>query len=210
MPPRVGIRRRNQKGYGSMIDHPVAVITQDGLAGLITGLHAEGFRVIGPRLRDQAIVYDDIETIADLPAGWTDEQDGGHYRVRRRDDAALFGYNVGPHAWKRFLHPPLLRLWRAEKTADGLAVTETAEPAERYAFLAVRSCELHAIAIQDRVFLQRPIRRSALPGAARGRIHRGGELRPGRRHLLLHLDEHRPEGAGGLRPGAHRAARRAA
>ncbi len=94
--------------------------------------------------------------IADLPAGWTDEQEGGHYRVRRREDAALFGYNVGPHAWKRFLHPPLLRLWRAERTGDGLAVTETAEPAERYAFLAVRSCELHAIAIQDRVFLHGP------------------------------------------------------
>ena len=37
-----------------------------------------------------------------------------------------------------------------------MTVTETAEPAERYAFLAVRSCELHAIAIQDRVFLQGP------------------------------------------------------
>ena len=139
-----------------MNDHAASVITHAGLAGLIDGLRAEGFRVIGPRLRDQAIVYDDIESLADLPAGWTDEQEGGHYRVRRREDAALFGYNVGPHAWKRFLHPPLLRLWRAERTSDGMTVTETAEPAERYAFLAVRSCELHAIAIQDRVFLQGP------------------------------------------------------
>ena len=97
-----------------MDDYPLAVITREGLSGLIVGLRNDGFRVIGPRLRDEAIVYDDIETVADLPAGWTDEQDGGHYRVLRRDDAALFGYEVGPHAWKRFLHPPLLRLWRAE------------------------------------------------------------------------------------------------
>ncbi|HSZ91380.1 MAG TPA: 4Fe-4S dicluster domain-containing protein, partial [Acetobacteraceae bacterium] len=139
-----------------MNDHAASVITHEGLAGLIDGLRVEGFRVIGPRLRDQAIVYDEIESLADLPAGWTDEQEGGHYRVRRREDAALFGYNVGPHAWKRFLHPPLLRLWRAERTGDGMTVTATAEPAERYAFLAVRSCELHAIAIQDRVFLNGP------------------------------------------------------
>ena len=60
----------------------------------------------------------------------------------------------GPHAWKRFLHPPTLLLWRAERAADGLHVIPNAEAAEKYAFLAVRSCELHAIAIQDRVFLQ--------------------------------------------------------
>ena len=139
-----------------MNHHSLAVITLAGLDSLISHLRTDGFRVIGPRLRDSAIIYDDVETVRDLPAGWTDEQDGGHYRVRRREDAALFGYNVGPTAWKRFLHPPLLRMWRAERTGDGLAVTDTSEPAERYAFLAVRSCELHAIAIQDRVFLQGP------------------------------------------------------
>jgi sulfhydrogenase subunit beta (sulfur reductase) len=139
-----------------MHEHKLAVITPQGLTELIDTLRAEGFRVIGPTLRDQAIVYDEIKSVSDLPAGWTDEQDGGHYRVRRRDDAALFGYNVGPHSWKRFLHPPLLGLWRAERTEDGLAVTGTAEPAEKYAFLAVRSCELHAIAVQDRVLMQGP------------------------------------------------------
>ena len=39
---------------------------------------------------------------------------------------------------------------------EGFTVTQTAEPVERYAFLAVRSCELHAIAVQDRVLLNGP------------------------------------------------------
>jgi len=139
-----------------MQDRPPVVIALDGLDRLIASLRADGFRVVGPRLRDDAIVYDDIAAVGDLPAGWTDEQDGGHYRVKRRGDAAVFGYAVGPHAWKRFLHPPLLRLWRAEQGADGLRVTADAEPAERFAFLGVRSCDLHAIAVQDRVFLHGP------------------------------------------------------
>ncbi len=139
-----------------MSEHALAVIAREGLDGLIAGLRADGFRVIGPRLRDQAIIYDDIESSADLPAGWTDEQEGGHYRTHRREDGALFGYNVGPAAWKRFLHPPLLRLWRAERTADGMTVTDASEPAERCAFLAVRSCELHAITVQDRVLMGGP------------------------------------------------------
>jgi sulfhydrogenase subunit beta (sulfur reductase) len=134
----------------------MAVIARDGLAALMTGLRADAFRLLGPTRRDDAIVYADIETPDDLPAGWTDEQDGGHYRLRRRDDDALFGYAVGPHAWKQFLHPPLLRLWRAERDANGVRVTTDPEPTERFAFLGVRACELHAIAIQDRVFLQGP------------------------------------------------------
>ncbi len=33
-------------------------------------------------VRDQAIVYDDIASVADLPKGWSDEQSGGRYRRR--------------------------------------------------------------------------------------------------------------------------------
>jgi sulfhydrogenase subunit beta (sulfur reductase) len=139
-----------------MHEHEQAIITPAGLGSLIGKLRDLGFQVIGPTRRDDAIVYDEIEGIADLPAGWTDEQDGGHYRLKRRDDGAMFGYAVGPHSWKRYLHPPMLRLMRAEQTADGLSITSASDPAPRYAFIAVRSCELHAIAIQDRVFLEGP------------------------------------------------------
>jgi sulfhydrogenase subunit beta (sulfur reductase) len=129
------------------------VIDRGGLEALLDALRQRGFTVVGPTVRDQAIVYDEIEGVADLPEGWTDEQDGGRYRLARRDDAALFGYAVGPHSWKKYLHPPVQRLWRAER--DGDAIRVVAEPAseERFAFVGVRACELHAIAIQDRVLL---------------------------------------------------------
>lgn len=133
-----------------------AIITREGLDALIAALHQDGFHVLGPTLGDGAIVYDAIASIADLPAGWTDKQDGGRYRLERRQDDALFGYVVGPHAWKRFLHPPLLRLWRAETQADGVRIIADPPPDKPMAFLGVRACELHAIAIQDKVFLHGP------------------------------------------------------
>ncbi|GMU45207.1 MAG: hypothetical protein AMXMBFR25_31930 [Lysobacterales bacterium] len=89
------------------------VITADGLQAMLQALRRRGFRTVGPTVRDQAIVYEDIDSVDDLPRGWTDEQDGGRYRLSRRADGALFGYAVGPHSWKRFLHPPRLRLWQA-------------------------------------------------------------------------------------------------
>jgi ferredoxin len=116
-------------------------------------LARRGYRVIGPTVRDGAIVYDTIARLDDLPVGWTDQQDGGRYRLQRRGDAALFGYAVGPHSWKRFLHPPIQRLWQARRDATGFAVIESGEEVQPLAFIGVRACELHAIAIQDRVFL---------------------------------------------------------
>lgn len=131
------------------------VIDIAGLDALIGGLAAGGYEVIGPILRDGAIIYGEIRGVADLPAGWGDEQEPAGYRLRRRDDRALFGYAVGPHSWKRYLFPPRSLLWRAERSGDTVVIDEP-DPAAcpRYAFLGVRGCELAAIRIQDRVFLR--------------------------------------------------------
>jgi ferredoxin len=106
-------------------------------------------------VRDGAIVYDEIHRTADLPIGWTDEQDGGHYRLRRRDDEAVFGYAVGPHSWKQYQLPSQVKLWEAEVDERG-ALSDVREPAPStapYAFFGARSCELHAMGILDRVLL---------------------------------------------------------
>jgi sulfhydrogenase subunit beta (sulfur reductase) len=136
-------------------------IKRDGLQRVIDALANRGFRVIGPTVRDGAIVYDTIALLDDLPVGWTDRQDAGRYRLERRADAALFGYAVGPHSWKRFLHPPIKRLWQAHREGDGFSVIEDDEAVEPLAFVGVRACELRAIAIHDRVFLSGSFRDKA-------------------------------------------------
>ncbi|TLG75056.1 4Fe-4S dicluster domain-containing protein [Methylocystis sp. B8] len=134
-------------------DEAAAVITVEGLQDLLRAIRARGYRAIGPTLQNQAIVYDDIESIDDLPRGWTDEQDGGLYRLTRREDEALFGYSVGPQSWKKFLHEPRLRLWTAERRGEDTSVTPEAPPSDRLAFIGVRACEIRAIEIQDRVLV---------------------------------------------------------
>lgn len=131
----------------------VSVLERSRLPRLFDSLKNHGYRVVGPLVADGAIVYGDLGSVADLPGGWTDEQDAGYYRLKPRKDAALFGYAAGPHSWKQFLFPPSRRLWSAQRTGCGFEVTEEKEETPQYAFLGVRSCELHAIAIQDRVFM---------------------------------------------------------
>ncbi len=135
---------------------PCYVLPAAHLEALFQVLAQRGYTLVGPTVRDGAIVYDKIASPADLPIGWTDEQDGGTYRLRRRDDGAYFGYVVGPHSWKKFLFPASTRLWTADRSGKGFEVHTDPVDAPRYAFIGVRSCELHAIAVQDKVFLQGP------------------------------------------------------
>jgi ferredoxin len=147
-----------------------AILDSTHLATLIDALRRRGYQIIGPSLRDGAIVYDRIESLQELPAGWTDEQDPGRYRLKRRGDGALFGYNVGPHSWKKYLHPPEVRLWSAQRQ-DGTfrILNNETRPAQPYAFFGVRACDLAAIGVQDRVLLedkyQDPVYRGRRDGA---------------------------------------------
>lgn len=129
------------------------VLECQNLQQLFDALSKGGYRIHGPTVRDGAIVYEELGSAGDLPCGWTDEQEGGTYRLKKRTDEALFGYTVGPHSWKKFLLAPQMRLWHARNVRSGLQVLpETREPT-RSALVGVRSCDLHAIATQDRIFL---------------------------------------------------------
>jgi sulfhydrogenase subunit beta (sulfur reductase) len=131
-----------------------AVLEAAQLSKLIETLAHRGYEVVGPTVRDGAIVYDRIESAGDLPAGWTDEQEPGHYTLKRREDGALFGYAVGPQSWKRYLHQADFPLWRAERFGSTFRILNNHTPAKRpYALLGVRSCELAAFRVMDRVLL---------------------------------------------------------
>ncbi|MBX7246160.1 MAG: 4Fe-4S dicluster domain-containing protein [Candidatus Sumerlaeaceae bacterium] len=131
-----------------------SVIEPQGLEQLFAALLRRNYKLVGPTLRDGTITYEEISSPSDLPAGWTDEQQPGMYRLKTRDDNAVFGYAAGPQSWKRILYPSVLRLWQAHRKGGKVEVTVD-KPAEepRYAFIGVRACELQAIGIQDKVFL---------------------------------------------------------
>ena len=129
------------------------IVERQDFQQLFDALAGRGYQIIGPTLGEGAIIYDDLTSVNDLPIGWMDEQDKGTYRLKRREDEALFGYVVGPQAWKQFLHPPTLRLWQINRTDGTLQINQTSDETPKYAFIGVRACELNAIAIQDRVFI---------------------------------------------------------
>ena len=129
------------------------VLGLPAFAALVAELSAQGYQVIGPTVRDGAIVHAEISSIEDLPRGVTDLQQPGSYRLTETGTGELFGFASTATSWKAFLLPARRVLWTSS-SAD-----EAPEPAPldevRRALLGVRSCDLHAIAIQDTIHLGR-------------------------------------------------------
>lgn len=125
----------------------------DGLHDLIEELQRRGFRVVGPTLRDNAIVLAEIDSAAQLPYGWGVDVAPGSYRLRNRADQAAFGHSAGPQSWKQFLHPQRQRVWSSDGPDDGVQLRADEF---RYAFLGVRGCDLAAIGVLDRVLAGGP------------------------------------------------------
>jgi sulfhydrogenase subunit beta (sulfur reductase) len=128
-------------------------ISKPSLQQVLDNLRAAGFSLVGPTVRDGAILLDEISRLDDLPVGWTDEQEPGGYRLKKAREAQYFGYGVGPHSWKQFLHPARLQLFSVEKTEGNWVFRLPQKPLPHYAFVGVRACDLAAIGIQDRVLL---------------------------------------------------------
>ena len=123
------------------------------LDALLAVLRDLGHRVIGPVVRDGAIVYDEVEALGELPIGWGDRQSAGHYRLVKRSDDTVFAYNLGPDTWKKYLFPAQQKLFEARRREQSFEIIASDVVTPRYAFLGVRACELQAMDVQDRVFM---------------------------------------------------------
>jgi sulfhydrogenase subunit beta (sulfur reductase) len=127
-------------------------LPRERLDALLDLLREGGRTVMGPILRDGAVMLGEIATAADLPAGWQDEQAPGRYRLSDGHGPRLFDVVNGPQSWKQLMFPPRIAVGRAENGSDGKAAFAPVAPdPERLAFLGARACELAALSVQDRV-----------------------------------------------------------
>ncbi|MCA9434784.1 MAG: 4Fe-4S dicluster domain-containing protein [Candidatus Omnitrophica bacterium] len=128
----------------------------EGICQLLAEVLNQGYRLIGPTVRDDAVIYDDLTGFEDLPEGYSDQQTPGEYRLEKSNGKSIFGYVVGPQSWKKFLHPPRQRIGVYDRGMNRIELNGSEEDERPLAFFGVRPCELKAIQIQDRVFLEGP------------------------------------------------------
>jgi ferredoxin len=131
-------------------------LPKSALQALIDHLRADGCEVIGPRVVDGAVTLGEITSVANLPRGARDEQQPGRYRLALVEDGGYFDHVVGPHSLKAYLFPPRTTVLEVLRVRDSYSVRTPNHLGPKRAVIGVRSCDLHALAIQDRVFLHGP------------------------------------------------------
>jgi len=123
------------------------------LDDLIGRLLDEGFRVVGPVVQNGAVVFDEVRSASDLARGLRDRQEAGQYRLEAGGAAEIFGVVNGPGSLKPFFFAPREPLLEMRREKKGFRVREIEPEAPPVAVLGARPCDLAALAIQDRLFL---------------------------------------------------------
>lgn len=123
------------------------VIDHHGIDALIASLRAQGYRVVGPIVRNGAVVQREITSVDDLPSGWHDEQKPGSYRLAHADDGELFGWAVGPESLRQSVFPSQAVVWRGRRQGGDVVVEGVSDDSPKEAFFGVRPCEVAALEV---------------------------------------------------------------
>jgi len=128
------------------------ILSRSGLGDLIAALRRQEYQVVGP-VRDNGVIALGPITAADqLATHVSDWQNPGEYRLQESDLDSYSQYVVGPDSAKRYVFPPVMRLFRM-RVQDGQFKFEAGPPdPPKLALLLIRPCDLAALLVMDRVF----------------------------------------------------------
>ncbi|MBA2653767.1 MAG: 4Fe-4S dicluster domain-containing protein [Gammaproteobacteria bacterium] len=134
----------------------VYYLPSDQFQNLLSQLKTSGYSCVGPQVRDSAIVYDVLENATQLPWGMRDHQKPGEYRLEKIPQHEAFSFANGPQAIKPWLFKARETLWKVGRNQEGKLEFYPEQAKEKpIAFIGARSCDLVAMEIQDKVFLEK-------------------------------------------------------
>jgi ferredoxin len=94
-----------------------------------------------------------------LPQGLSEQQAPGHYKVSPAGHQRYFAWANGPQMLKPLLFAPREALWQSQAGEEGqLRFNEIIPETEPIAVIGVRACDIAALYIHDKHFLQQEYR----------------------------------------------------
>jgi ferredoxin len=130
-----------------------AFLLRRDLQRLLQALMDAGYQCLGPQVRDDAIVYERLTDVAQLPRGITDSQNPGEYRLHRTASPRCYAWAVGPQALKPLVFQPVETLWQVRRVDGRLTFEPHVPTPQPTAVLGVRACDLAALQLLDAHFL---------------------------------------------------------
>ncbi len=128
-------------------------LPRDELHQLFDLLTRQGYDILGPQIKEGAILFRPLTSPDQLPKGVEQIQTPGHYRLESTGGLRQFSWANGPQALKPLIFKPRETLWRSELQPDGsLRFEQSPTTTLPTAVLGVRACDLAALALQDQHF----------------------------------------------------------
>lgn len=121
---------------------------------LIFDILKTSYRIIGPKVEDNVIVLTEITNFHDIPAGYREQQGRGTYRLGSGKDHQTFSFSVGPDSFKRFMSPSIRKNFAFKKSKSRISINPPEYREKPTAFIGMRSCDIEALRLLDKVFLE--------------------------------------------------------
>ncbi len=97
-----------------------AFLPRPQLQRLFEALTGLGYRIVGPSVRDGALIYEEITSASELPWGVVARRDAGSFRLEAGAGERCFAWANGPQALDPLVFAPVEPLWRMERRGAGL------------------------------------------------------------------------------------------
>lgn len=132
-------------------------LPHEKLQALLDSLMHAGYQCVGPQPKNNTIIYDEITRAEQLPWGLRDIQKPGAYRLEKIHEHKAFSWANGPQAIKPQLFKSSETVWRVKRNDQGKLEFNPVVPDEKpIAIIGARACDISAMLIQDKVFLDKP------------------------------------------------------
>jgi ferredoxin len=126
--------------------------SKGSVSRLIRNLQELGYTVVGPSLFEGVVRLRELRGPADLATGVTDVQAPGSYALGRESPLVFSSVN-GPDSPKGYLHPAEVELSKLVANGGGIELVSGFHTDRKYAFFAIRPCDLRAVEVMDRTML---------------------------------------------------------
>jgi len=131
-------------------------LERDRLQDLLAALQKRGYEVRGPVAKDGALAYEPVRRVEELAIGYREQQKPGGYRLEHVGDERIFGVVNGPGSLKPLVFAPTEALLtvKIEDARQGFRAEAIRPDSRPVAVLGVRPCDVAALRVQDRIFLE--------------------------------------------------------
>ena len=129
------------------------VLHKESFDNFLSALRNEGYQVLSPQVKAGEVAWHDVLKVSDLKQGFTDFQQAGVYRLEESQGDAWFSIVHASQSLKNLTYKPRQPVVRIVKTEHGISFKPYKPTAEKIAVIGARACDVAALQIQDKVFL---------------------------------------------------------